>query len=797
MGEDVFEMQLGGANNPNAVATGQGLLGSKTNYLLGNVPSKWHTDVANYSEVQFANVYPGIDLDYLSVGGQLEYQFVMHPGANPNAIQLNFSQWGQVNLESDGSLQMVNAMNGNVLTASAPVLSQSGVQTVTGGYAVNGSGQVSFQVGSYDSTRDLVIDPSLVFSTYLGGTAEAAALGVATDPSGDTYVDGFTGAANGTQFPLSSNPYQTTGTISTDTGFVTKFNPGGNLIYSTFLGGSGTNGKDTLRSIAVDPSTGDAWVAGDTSSTAYPTTPSGYQPNAPGNGTFAMPVLTGLNAAGDGLVYSTYLSGSSFSPGQSQSTGAAVAFSNGKVYMGGNARTNDWPTTSGVVQSSGIGTACFVAEFDPTQSGAASVVWSTLVCGTNNASLYALTVFNGDVYFTGAASPSAGGTGFPITPGAAQATGGNSYAIELNSTGTAYIYGTMIGGGGDTGNSIAVDSHGNAYVAGQTGALHFPTTPGAFQTTYQGPTGSIGNFSNGFVVKLNATGTAFDYATYLGGNNSNGLDTINGLVVDSSGDAYVTGSTGSSNFPLVNPIQTLTPTESAGFVSILNPAGSALIFSTFLGNDNTQLNAIGLDSANNIYVAGQSQGNGYMTTPGAFQTTYAGSGTADNAVVSKIGAVVAPPPPPPPGGGGGGGGGGGSGPSFPPDQYEPNDSEDQAFNFGTVVLGAAPVTIDSSISTHPDGALDYDWYTWTTNGAGTFSATLSTTAGGPLEVHIFTVNASNTLIEDGSATVANGASGIVGTALSAGQPVWVEVKGQETSPGVSTQGLYTLKTSLN
>ncbi len=676
-GMDVFEMQLGGDYNPNAQAVGLGLLGSRTNYLIGNNPADWQTDVANYAGVQFTNIYPGIDLDYLSNNGQLTYQFVVHPGANPAQIQLNFSQWGQTTLEPDGSLLLLNSQDGNVITAAAPTVYQTGSgaqQAVQGSYVVGGSGQVSFSVGTYDTTNELVIDPSLAFSTYLGGTAGSIANAITADNSGNSYVAGTTSAIDGTQFPLSSNPYQATGLSTTGTGFVSAFDPNGNLVYSTFLGGTGTAIRASLRGIAVDSTTGDVWVSGDTNSTTYPTTSTAFQTSSPGGGTIEVPTLTGLNAAGDGLVYSTYLGGGNSSDGGGSDTGAAVAFSNGLVYLAGDAAQDDFPTTTGVVQptSGGFANSDYVAKFNPALSGTASLVWSTYTCGDfNENDLFALTVFNGNVYYTGDTTNFGGD--FPITTGAAQSNfvgGKEAYSIELNSTATAYIYGTLIGGSGnDIGYGIAVDGQGNAYVTGYTDSTNFPVTTGAFQTTFQAPSPNGNSNSNAFVTKVNPTGTAFVYSTYLGGNNSTSNDQATGVVVDSSGDAYVTGFTGSSNFPLVSPIQSLPASQSSGFVSVLNPAGNALVFSTILGStmtgmgqtSATQLNAISIDPRNNIYVAGQTRDSGYITTPGAFQTMYTGTNGAFEAVVSKIGAVVAPPPPPTPPGPGPGPGLGGRG----------------------------------------------------------------------------------------------------------------------------------------
>ena len=458
-----------------------------------------------------------------------------------------------------------------------------------------------------------MIDPLLVYSTYLGGSGGDQGNSIAVDGSGNAYV---TGVTDSTDFPTVNSMQSTNG--GDYDAFVTKLNPTGSaLIYSTYLGGDGI---DDGNGIAVDAS-GNAYVTGRTDSTNFPTTASAFQPTI--GGIYGNAFLAKLNATGSALVYSTYLGGSGDDSGNS-----IAVDTSGNAYVTGYTDSTNFPATAGAFQPTigGMFDNGFVTKLNPTGS---ALVYSTYLGGSGDDSGQGIAVeASGNAYVTG----STDSTNFPATAGAFQPTIGgmfdNGFVTKLNPTGSALVYSTYLGGSGnDSGNSIAVNTSGNAYVTGYTDSTNFPVTAGAFQPTIGGM------FDNAFVTKLNPTGSALVYSTYLGGS---GDDSGNSIAVDTYGNAYLTGITSSTNFPTVKPLQSSYGTgQSDVFVSLLNPNGSALVYSTYLGGSPTADTGLGItvDGSGNAYVTGYTGSTIFPTTAGAFQTTYAGEG---DAFVTKI-----------------------------------------------------------------------------------------------------------------------------------------------------------------
>jgi hypothetical protein len=635
--EDVLRLGLVGAN-PAASVVGLDRLGGVSNYFIGNDPSKWLTNVPNYGEVEYQNVYPGVNLVYYGNQGQLEYDFVLAPRADPAAIRLSVQGTQGVRLDAQGDL-VLHTAGGDVVEHSPVVYQNIGGkrQSVDGQFVLEGNGQVGFRVGAYDHSKPLVIDPVLAYSTYLGGSGNDWGNGIAVDSSGNAYITGVTQSIN---FPTTPGAVQTMYGSGPSGGgygevFISKLNASGTaLVYSTYLGGSGYTVGGTA--IAVDAS-GDAYITG-LAGSSFPTTPGAFQQKSSVSG----PFVTELNPTGSALVYSTYLTGST---GGDEGLGIAVNAA-GNAYVTGYTYSLDFPTTPNSfephypdpyanTQGNGV---TFVAEFNPTGS---ALVYSTFLGGSTS---YIDDRGNGiavdsagDAYVAGVTDA----TDFPLM-NAFQTTNGdptypNPYAFvtKLSPTGSALIFSTYLGGSGySSANGIAVDASGEAFVTGQFG-FSFPTTPGAFQTTL--PNGT-------FVTKFNAAGTGLVYSTQLCGGGSGITDNAYAIAVDASGDAYVTGATRSTSFPLKNPLQGYngTPATSNAFVSELNPNGSALAFSTYLGgNGGATGYGIAVDSSGNIYVTGASGAN-FPTTPGALQTTFGGTG---DAFVAKISFSPLPPSP--------------------------------------------------------------------------------------------------------------------------------------------------------
>jgi len=621
--------------NPDSRVAGRDELPGQANYFIGNDPAKWRTNVPTFARVHYQNLYPGIDLLYYGNQRQLEYDFVVQPGADPTRILLGFQGADRLEVDAQGDLVLHTAVG--QVRQRKPVIYQEvdGVRKeIPGGYVLMDTHQIGFRVAAYDPSRPLIIDPVLFYSTYVGGGGHDQGSGIAVDMAGNAYVTGVTFSTN---FPITAGAFQTTSGGGAFDAFVTKLNPtGSGLVYSTYLGGNSDEGG---LGIAIDAA-GNAYMTGVTRSTDFPTTPGAFQPAFAGQ---VDAFVTKLNPAGSGLVYSTYLGGSG------EDTGHGIALdAGGSAYIAGNTQSLNFPTSAGAYQPNAIGVngCCFgpanvfVTKLNPAGAGAADLIYSTYLGPANSFPRGIAVDGTGNAYVAGETFSAS----FPTTAGAFQTTfgggGTDAFVTKVNPTGTGLIYSTYLGGsGGEGAGSIAVDAAGSAYVTGGTGSANFPTTAGAFQPALAGP-------QNAFVTKLNPLGSGLMYSTYLGGSGGGGDGGL-GIRVDISGNAYVTGVTSSTNFPTMNAVQ---PTFGGGpfdaFVTKLNPLGTGLVYSTYLGGSGDDFGtSIAVDTFPNpnAYVAGVTSSTDFPTTSGAFQTTYAG-GSSD-AFVAKITDVVVEPPP--------------------------------------------------------------------------------------------------------------------------------------------------------
>jgi hypothetical protein len=615
----IVRMKLVGANaKPRAEALDE--LTGKVNYFISNDPKKWRTNVPIYTKVCYRDVYPGVDLMYYGNQRQLEHDFIVAPGADPRSITLNLAGAEKLSLDPQGAL--VLAVKDGELRLDKPHIYQEmdgARREISGGYVLKNAHQVSFQIAAYDASKPLVIDPTLFYSTYLGGSSFDEGIGIAVDSGGDAYVTGVTDSIN---FPTTPGAFQTSLSGGRNA-FVTKLNPTGSaLVYSTYLGGSSF---DQGYGVAVD-SGGDAYVTGFTESSNFPTTSGAFQTSLPG---FANAFVTKLNPSGSGLVYSTYLGGSSVDEG----FGIAVD-SGGNAYVTGVTESANFPTTPGAFQTSlpGAGNA-FVTKLNPAGS---ALVYSTYLGGSTFEEGFGIAVDSGgNAYVTGVTESS----NFPTTPGAFQSADPglgsfHAFVTKLNPAGSAPVYSTYLGGSGSDEaflSAIAVDSGGNAYITGLTNSVNFPTTPGAFQSADPG----LGNY-HAFVTKLNPAGSAPLYSTYLGGSST---DEGFSIAVDSAGNAFVTGFTISPNFPTsANAIQPAPGGSGDAFVTVLNPKGAALVYSSYLGGSGGDEGlGIALDPSFNAYLTGFTNSPNFPTTPGAFQTTAPLPPGSGDAFVTKIG----------------------------------------------------------------------------------------------------------------------------------------------------------------
>lgn len=588
-------------------ATGLDELPSKTNYFIGNDPQKWRTNVPAYARIRYANVYPGVNLIYYGNQGQLEYDFILAPRANPHTIGLTFAGAQSLRLDTQGNV-IVHMVNGDI-RQEKPVAYQevNGVRRVINShYVLAGGNQLGFAVGAYDAHLPLTIDPVLSYSTYLGGSGNDYGYAIAVDRVGNAYVTGYTWS---TDFPTRHALQGTFGSGEYD-GFVAKFNAQGTaLIYSTYLGG---NGDDSGYGIAAD-SAGNAYVTGSTTSTDFPIAHA-LQPTNHGH---TNAFVTKLNANGSALIYSTYLGGSNL-----DASLAMAVDSSDNAYVTGITNSTDFPTKNALQGTYHGGTDAFVTKINANGS---ALVYSTYLGGSSYDQGNGIAADSaGNAYVTGYTSS----TNFPIAHALQGSNKGreDAFVSKLNASGSVLVYSTYLGGSQqDEGAGIAVDSTGNAYVTGYTQSTDFPTA-NALQGTINGGTDT-------FVTRLNASGSALVYSTYLGGSS---LDQGYGIAVDSAGNAYVIGLTYSTDFPTVHAIQkTNRSGYDTAFVAKLNASGNAFVYSTYLGGNGGEYGlGIAADNAGNTYVTGSTVSTDFPTVH-PVQSKLGSYGYSD-AFISKI-----------------------------------------------------------------------------------------------------------------------------------------------------------------
>jgi photosystem II stability/assembly factor-like uncharacterized protein len=658
--ETVLRMEVLGGN-PTARGVGALPLPGQVNYFLGNDPRQWHTHVATYGRVDYANVYPGIDLTYYGNQQQLEYDFVVAPGADPSHIRLGFTDADSLTVDSQGALEV--QAGGQVLRQQAPVLYQdiAGVrQPVAGRFVITGQ-TVGFAVGAYDPSWPLVIDPVLSYSTYLGGSSGNGDYGesIAVDGAGNAYLTGYT---HSTDFPTANAFQPTMGNSQYDTAFVTKVSAdGSSLVYSSYLGGSGGNGDpygDIGTGIAVDAA-GNAYVTGSTSSSDFPIV-NAFQPTKGGPSGNSNAFVAKVSADGSSLVYSSYLGGSGYSDFTLQygDKGYGIAVdAAGNAYVTGQTISTDFPTANAFQPTKGGANDVSNAFVTKVSADGSSLVYSSylggsgLVYGPENSDAGQGIAVDGagNAYVTGYTSS----TDFP-TVHAFQPTTGNpdndtAFVTKVSADGSSLVYSSFLGGSGsDNGAGIAVDAAGNAYLTGITLSTDFPTVH-AFQPT---PGGGIDN-DNAFVTKVSADGSSLVYSSYLGGS---GYNLGYGIAADAAGNAYLTGVTSSTDFPTANAFQPTLRGRGNAFVTKVSADGSSLVYSSYLGGsgDNNyggeSGNGIAVDAAGNAYLTGSTTSADFPTVnplqqvkggTGAFQSSDGGAtwqaidGTLPNALANS------------------------------------------------------------------------------------------------------------------------------------------------------------------
>ncbi|MCG2771001.1 MAG: SBBP repeat-containing protein [Desulfobacterales bacterium] len=573
----------------------------RVNYFIGSDPTKWHTDIPTYAGVIYEEAYRGIDLKFYGQGRRMEYDIVVKPGADPDQVRFQYAGVERLEVTPEGDLALYLPGGGALLQKKPHIYQEiAGVRVAREGRFRVHQDTVQpvfgFEVAAYDRKHPLVIDPVLVYSTYLGGGNSEFGRAIAVDGAGCAYVTGYTGSTN---FPT-QNPSQ--GDQGGDDAFVTKISAAGDaLVYSTYLGGGLI---DQGLGIAVDGA-GCAYVTGWTTSINFPTQ-NAYQGDQGGWDAF----VTKLSAAGNTLVYSTYLGGGSTDYGYGIAVDGA-----GCAYVTGWTESTNFPTQN-AYQGDQVGVDAFVTKLS---AGGNTLAYSTYLGGGSSDYGAAIAVDGaGCAYVTGVTNS----TNFPTQSPCQGNTGlADAFVTKLSAGGNTLAYSTYLGGAGsDYGYGIAVDGAGCAYVTGNTNSGDFPTASSYQKNTKGG--------RDAFVTKLSAAGNVLVYSTYLGGGYDDGGQSIS---VDRAGCAYVTGWTESTNFPTKSAYQG----DQGGwdaFVTKFTAGGKTLAYSTYLGGGSTDYGyGIAVDGAGCAYVTGETNSANFPT-----QNPYQGDQVGIDAFVTKL-----------------------------------------------------------------------------------------------------------------------------------------------------------------
>ena len=645
----VIRMHLAGAN-PDAPVRGEGELPGKSNYFRGRDRSQWVTNVSHYASVRYEGVYSGVDMVYYGQHHRMEYDFRLAAGADPSQIRLSIAGADRVSLTRKGDLEL-RTVDG-VVEQQRPVVYQEvdGVRhRVDGKYVLasnkSASTEVGFQIGEYDHSRPLVIDPVLAWATYLGGSDNDEGNGIALDPDGFIYVVGTTKSVD---FPTTSGAWDVNLNGASDA-FVSKLTPDGSaLVYSTYIGGSG---DEQGFGIGVAPS-GRAYITGSTTSShdfpiASPPKANPAQPAYAGGTSDAF--VTALEKNGDALFYSTYWGGRGFEKkGDGGDVGYAIAVDGaGNAYVTGATRSVDMVTKAAIQsQYAEGGQDAFVlklnvlgeCDFATYLGGGSQNYLGNTDYGAGVDAGYGFAVVSfGFVFVSGSTSSrdpgvQTNGHGFPVL-NALQPNNRSvknfqtdAFVCKIIPGGKQFMYSTYLGGNSDdAGLAITCDPEGNAYVTGVTRSTNFPCELRPMHGTTQGA-------DDVFVTKLNSAGFQLMCSTYFGGSDN---DEGHGIAVDANGDIFIVGATSSVDFPVTRPLQGRFGGLYDTFITKLDPTCHTILYSGYFGIINQDFGyGIALDANGNAYVVGTRFENTNPTTEDTNQTHYGGG--PSEAFVAKI-----------------------------------------------------------------------------------------------------------------------------------------------------------------
>lgn len=604
-------------------------LPSRSHYITGSDPRAWKTNVPHYARLRYSGIYPGTDLIFYGDGGQLRYDFILAPGAKPDAVVLHFDGAGDLEPLAGGEL-LLHHRGGSTRLGKPFAYQERGGQRIeiASRYVGRGKNGIGFELGEYDRSLPLVIDPIVNYSTFAGGNGEDAALAVAVDNQGSAYIAGVMTSATAPGLRPVQPDAAPPGPGNAEA-FVTKFTPDGTgVVYTTYFGGSAT---DFAAGIAVDAA-GNAYVAGSTLSANFPIV-GGVQPTFGGGSVLAGGgdgFVLKLNPTGSAIIYSTYLGGSAPDVAKAIAVDAA-----GNAYVTGFSASANFPTRNPIQPGLRGGVVSKSDAFSLKLNAAGNaLLYSTLLGGRGDDLGLGIAVDQ-----TGAATIAGVtySTDFPVDKPLQRASAGfaDGFLTRLDPQGAALTYSTYLGGENDDfALAVALDAAGNAYVAGSTGSTRYPTVNAA-QAKLAGER-SAG--FDAFVTKVAVGGQSIVYSTYLGGS---GIDMAQSIAVTSEGAVFIAGETDSPDFPTSNAVRAPGGRNDA-FLTSLNPAGNNIEHSTYLGGGSLDsAAAVAVDRGGNAYVAGSSSSTDYPVTPGSSQSLLGGR---TDAFAVKVGPGSTRPP---------------------------------------------------------------------------------------------------------------------------------------------------------
>lgn len=597
VGDSVVRLSFEGANPQASFAASEPML-APANYFIGHT----FRSAQGFSRLRRTSVYPGVDVVFYGHGRQLEYDFNLAPGADPSRIRMRFDGAGGVSVNARG--EIVLKLDSGEFVQQVPVVYQkrrSGeVVAVEAAYRVAPDGTIGLTLGKYNRAESLVIDPAILYTAYLGGAYADAVTAIAHDASGFIYLGGYTYSSD---FPAGGNVVQAFATPSTQAPsacWVMKLNPfapnpNNVIMYSTYFGGELSS---SLRAMAVDPNTGVIYFGGVTLTEDLLVTTGAFQNVIPNTNAVNMGFVAAIDPSQvgiAGLIYSSYYAGAT-----STNEIDGVATLNGRIYVAGWTDTDDLPMAGTSYQSvEAGGDDAFIAVFDPTQSGTASLIYSTYLGGTQQDVARSIAVdAAGLMYVTGyTVSPD-----FPTTLNSVSATylgGEDAFIVKMDTSGNL-LYSSYLGGSNlDIATKIFLETSGRVAISGYTFSTDLPITPNAFQAINRGE-------GDAFILDLDLTKTGLSavvYSTYYGGSDT---DVSYDIRVDAHGLYYIAGYTLSLDLP-VSPGALNTVSDGGGldgFVAVINPAPS-LVYGGYITSPGYQLAyGVDYDAAGNVYVAG-------------------------------------------------------------------------------------------------------------------------------------------------------------------------------------------------